>query len=514
MGDKTFNNISLVQVSDILGNVKKGDVITLTHPLFVDSHDPLTLRVYSRLSSLRVMVDDKQIYSYGVYDVLHNRMVGSGYHFVLLPSRYYGRMLKIELIASEDGALTSAPDIVITRAEEAITTFAKDRIFGIMSGLFMFMTGLAFIVLSIIAIYMDGRFYPIAAAGAFSCAAGIWCLSTIKALQLFSGDITLNTIMEYLSMYFLPVPVLFLSAHFRSYASPRTKVYLDTATATSALFFLFALILQVSGITDVTRVVSIFHVMLIPIGLVLLFSGTAKWRRMKASEKMFQTGLYLIAIMVIVEVSAYYIINMFYRLSNNIKTIVPPIALLILDVIMAIGFLLEIYDMRLKDSERNRLQRLAYRDQMTGLLNRGECKKRLDELARTGEDFVILDMDLNGLKEVNDHYGHFAGDEYITVFSDIIKKVFGGDEDLYRVGGDEFLYISTKMSEVELYRKAGFIKKLEKMTERETGCKYSIDTSFGIADSRTLDSKNPEDVYRIADKRMYDMKKSSNKERK
>ena len=86
MGDKTFKNISLVRMSDVFTNVKKGDVITLIHPLYVDSHDPLTLRVYSRLSSVRVMVDDRQIYSYGVYDVLHDRMVGSGYHFVLLPT--------------------------------------------------------------------------------------------------------------------------------------------------------------------------------------------------------------------------------------------------------------------------------------------------------------------------------------------------------------------------------------------------------------------------------------------
>ena len=69
------------------------------------------------------------------------------------------------------------------------------------------------------------------------------------------------------------------------------------------------------------------------------------------------------------------------------------------------------------------------------------------------------------------------------------------------------------MSEDELYRKAGLIKKLEKIIQRENGISFSIDASYGIAGSRESGFKDPEDVYRLADKRMYEMKKGQKKER-
>ncbi len=512
-GDKIFENIPLEDMSDVFTDVKRREVISMSHPLIVDSHDPLTLRVYSRLSAVRVMIDDRQIYSYGFVDVAKQRMVGSGYHFVLLPTSYYGKMMKIELIASEDDAVTAAPEIVITPADEAISMFAKERIFGIFSGLFMIIAGIALIILSVPAIYMDRRFYPLAIIGVFSCAAGIWCLSTIKALQLFSGDITLNSIMEYLSLYIMPFPALFLSLHFRRSASPLGRKVIIFVTVVSGLYFLAALILQVTDILDVTEIVGIYHLLLIPYTTCLLFAGNSKWRRMKAAERLFQVGLYFISAITVLEVSVYYVVSMVYELTVRMNTITTPLAVLTLDVVMTIGFLLEIYDMRLKDTERERLQKLANRDQMTGLMNRGMCERRFTELKESGEDFVILNMDLNGLKDVNDHFGHLQGDEYIQVFAEAASKALGGSDDLYRVGGDEFLYITTGLSEDEVYRKAALIKKLEKIVEMENNFRFSIDASYGIAGSAESGYTDPEDVYRLADKRMYEMKRSLKKER-
>ena len=512
-GGKTYENISLEDMTGAFNGVKSREAIFLSHPLNVDTHKPLTLRIYSRLSAVKVMVDDHQIYSYGFVDVSKHRMVGSGYHFILLPTSYYGKMLKIELMTSEDDALTAAPEIVLTTADGAISMFAMERMFGIFSGLFMFMGGLAIIILSVHSIYMDKRFYPLAVIGLFSCGAGIWSLSTIKALQLFSGDVTLNTVLEYVSMYMLPIPMLFLSLHFRRSASPRARNLIKAVMALAALYFFASIFLQVSGIMEVTKIVGVFHILLIPYAMCLIFAGSSKWRRMKAGERLFQIGLYFVAGICVLEISVYYVINTVYKISSKINNIVSPFAMLTLDVVMTIGFLMEIYDMRLRDTERERLQKLACRDQMTGLMNRGMCSRRFRELRASGKDFVILNMDLNGLKVVNDNYGHLTGDEYIRIFAETATKALGGNNDLYRVGGDEFLYISTEMSEDELYRKAGLIKKLEKIIQRENGISFSIDASYGIAGSRESGFKDPEDVYRLADKRMYEMKKGQKKER-
>lgn len=513
-GAKTYVNVSTEDMPFVFEGMKEKDTYAMSHPLNVQSHDPLILRIYSRLSAVRVMVDNKQIYSYGFSDVAAGKMVGSGYHFILLPTSYYGKTLTIVFEASVDNAISSAPEIMITGADDAVSIFARGRLFGFFSGLFMFIAGLFLIMLSISAVYIDRRFYPMVAIGLFSCAAGIWCLSTIKALQLFSGDITLNSTLEYMSMYFLPVPALFLSLHFRQAASPGTRKFISFVTVVATLYFLITCFLHIAGITDVTKVVWVYHILLIPILFTLFFVGGSKWRRMKAPERMYQLALVLILLMVILEVCVYYVVNVIYNMSAEINTIVMPFAMMILSVVMAIGFLLEIYDMRLKDTERERLQKLAYRDQMTGLMNRGMWEKRLQELRKNGESFYLLDMDLNRLKQVNDKYGHLMGDRYIQVFSEVIVKAFGGDRGIYRVGGDEFLYVDTEMNGADMEKKVEFIKKLEKIMGREADIPFEVDASFGIAGSDEIAGDDPEEVYRLADQRMYGMKKRLKKQRK
>ena len=512
-GDKTILNVSLEEMDDVFKDVRRKESFFLTHPLSIKSHDPLILRIYSRLSALRVLVDGRQIYSYGIQEVEDHKMVGSGYHFVLLPSSFYEKELKIELIPSEDNAIHSAPEIIFTSADGAISIYSRDRMFGIFSGLFLFVAGIFLVILSVLAIYIDRRFYPLAIIGVFSCTAGLWCLATIKALQLFSGNVTLNSILEYLAMYFLPVPALFLSRHFRQSASPRIRKFIAFMTCIAAVFFLSAFVLQVSGIMNVTNLTRFFHFFLVPVILTLLFAGSSKWRRMKPSERMYQMGMFLVLFMIILELSIYYVVNLFNKFSLQLNTIITPFASMVLIVVMAIGFLLEIYDMRLKDTERERLQKLAFRDQMTDLMNRVMCERRFEELKNEKASYFMLDMDLNGLKTVNDAHGHQMGDRYIMLFSGIIIKAFGDDRNIYRVGGDEFLYIDSDITEAEMKKKIDFIRKLEKIIGREENIPFDIDASFGMAWSGEVDSGDPEDVYRLADRRMYEMKKSLKKER-
>ena len=129
-----------------------------------------------------------------------------------------------------------------------------------------------------------------------------------------------------------------------------------------------------------------------------------------------------------------------------------------------------------------------------------------------GEKEVVWD-DYNSVKQVNDNFGHLMGDKYILSFADIIGKALKGRDDVYRVGGDEFLYISTESTEDELWNKVKFIRRLEKIFARDEKIPFSIDASFGIASSDEVEGGDPEDVYILADKRMYQMKKNLKKER-
>jgi diguanylate cyclase (GGDEF)-like protein len=88
------------------------------------------------------------------------------------------------------------------------------------------------------------------------------------------------------------------------------------------------------------------------------------------------------------------------------------------------------------------LELMSTHDELTHLLNRHAMTRRIEEMTRDGDSvpFGIVSIDLNGLKETNDRYGHDAGDKFIVQAAQLLRKVFSV-EGLYRIGGDEFMAI-------------------------------------------------------------------------
>lgn len=87
---------------------------------------------------------------------------------------------------------------------------------------------------------------------------------------------------------------------------------------------------------------------------------------------------------------------------------------------------------------------LAYRDSLTGVKNQTayqDAEKRLEEQMRSGQpEFAVVVLDINGLKQVNDTYGHDFGDILIIDSSRLICRSFKRSP-VYRIGGDEFVVI-------------------------------------------------------------------------
>lgn len=98
------------------------------------------------------------------------------------------------------------------------------------------------------------------------------------------------------------------------------------------------------------------------------------------------------------------------------------------------------------------LEKLSYRDMLTGLYNRNRYIERLEAYKQVQDQQIgAIYIDLNGLKKVNDEQGHRAGDELIVRAAGTIAGIFA--EDAYRVGGDEFVVILLDVSREEFARK-------------------------------------------------------------
>ncbi|MCD7058885.1 bifunctional diguanylate cyclase/phosphodiesterase [Pelagibacterium xiamenense] len=102
-----------------------------------------------------------------------------------------------------------------------------------------------------------------------------------------------------------------------------------------------------------------------------------------------------------------------------------------------------------KDAERH-IRFLAHHDAMTGLANRASFNTRLDEeiatAGRLQQRFAILYLDLDRFKEVNDLFGHAAGDAMLQKVAGALEETLGGQNLAARLGGDEFAVILSNLS--------------------------------------------------------------------
>lgn len=142
------------------------------------------------------------------------------------------------------------------------------------------------------------------------------------------------------------------------------------------------------------------------------------------------------------------------------------------------------------------LEKLSYRDMLTGLYNRNRYIERLEAYKQVQDQQIgAIYIDLNGLKKVNDEQGHRAGDELIVRAAGTIAGIFA--EDAYRVGGDEFVVILLDVSREEFARKTEQLRR--QMQEN------SVDASIG--EVWQASTENLEDLLRRADENMYREKK-------
>lgn len=160
------------------------------------------------------------------------------------------------------------------------------------------------------------------------------------------------------------------------------------------------------------------------------------------------------------------------------------------------------------DSEKNELINLIYkssRDELTRLYNRRTYEEELDAI-QDGNDMnklVVVAMDVNGLKTVNDTIGHKAGDELIIGASKCIANSFGIIGKAFRTGGDEFMAI-LRCEESELPAVfAGFDKSIEEWSGHMV---KSLSISYGYVLSKDYPELIIRDLASEADKKMYEAK--------
>ena len=143
---------------------------------------------------------------------------------------------------------------------------------------------------------------------------------------------------------------------------------------------------------------------------------------------------------------------------------------------------------------------LSYHDQLTGLYNRHFLEEEMNRLDTERQLPISMIMaDLNGLKLVNDTYGHHLGDEILKKAADILKNACREDDMLARFGGDEFVLYLPRTPEKEAYK---IRTRIEKACHRELVNDVPISISTGLAVKASIDQKLA-DLLKEAEDNMY-----------
>lgn len=152
---------------------------------------------------------------------------------------------------------------------------------------------------------------------------------------------------------------------------------------------------------------------------------------------------------------------------------------------------------------------IATTDFLTGIKNRNSFEIDISNL-RSSPDRMhasLLSIDLDNLKQINDTYGHEAGDQYIKLSSRVARECISASDVIYRVGGDEFavLLSHTSVAEIEQIRKEIQIKAAAKSEKLNLDYSLSISTGYAIFDPETDTSLF--DTLKRADAMMYKEKR-------
>lgn len=143
------------------------------------------------------------------------------------------------------------------------------------------------------------------------------------------------------------------------------------------------------------------------------------------------------------------------------------------------------------------IKEMGEMDFLTGLLNRNCYQKNLLERQQKAYQSVgCVYVDANGLHELNNQYGHEAGDRMLQCIAKAMKEQFGGDYS-YRIGGDEFVAFCFDQP------KEAVEQRLERLRRKVDQSGYCI--SIGMEYQK--EPKDMEDIIRMAERGMYDEKR-------
>ncbi len=487
------------------GKLYRGDVITVSTILPNIGYLEFPAILYkSKYTTLNCYLDNELIYSFGNENYENGDFIGRLYHIIPLPREYAGKTLTFHMTVTENDPVTDLEAPVLGNQADIEGQLIHTNMFVISTGIFMFVFGVIFLFVSLIFAYVIPSITAQIVESLLCMNLGAWLLSYYNLFNLFYYT-PLETQIEYFTLYLI-VPYCYLILFCIQNVEKKT-IFLTVAALSSAQVVI-QLILQVTINIHLRETLAIYHAnALIGFGFIIYFARkNIMNKNTPASTVVQMIGLTAFSIALLTHLFFYILDKAHIRTGSLLRNTTICTGCLLLATSMLANYFLYITKSYAERKESASLSHLAYADGLTDLPNRAMADKMLKELSNVETDYCIISIDLNGLKTVNDKFGHPSGDRYIKDFAKVLTSTFGEEDFIGRIGGDEFVVIIKDSSSKDI------ISMIERMNSALNVMnaiypEYHRSAAAGFAFLHEVPVNDSHEVYLLADQRMYEQKR-------
>jgi len=459
------------------------------------------LYIFVKSIMVDVYIEDEKIYSYKDYNKdLFGKTPGSYFIDLHINRNYSEKEIKLKIDNVYNDKSGKITNVYFGNSGNIVSNFIFNHLFGIIFSVITVFIGIVYFSLYFILKTHKLTSVRLFNLGLFAIFIGIFMLTDSKCLQILSGNEYAYHMVSEICMLLIVVPIMqFLG---RAYQNSSDKKVINILSLLGILNFVICYVLNIINLYDFHESLIITHGTYIVCILYILYLCVKSLLNKNKNEKIHNIGLLGICAGCVVDIVLF---RFFAVVESTFFTRLAVLAFLCLEGYQFSQDLLYLY----RNQQRTSLlQKLAYEDGLTGLLNRTSYMTDVENLKNNTKGLIAI-FDVNDLKKVNDKFGHAEGDNLILTISSTLNEFFSKIGKCYRIGGDEFAFISEENIENEfnkVYKKfVTYLNRYNKNSDK----KYVMSVAMGyslISKENTI-----ENAYKLADQNMYENKKQMKK---
>lgn len=489
----------------------KGDRVTVTIPLPAEKKIPYAVLFCSVYQcAVELSYQGEVLYSYGKNESESGRAIGNVLVCADVPDAAWGDALTLECEIVDYTDFSKLDTVMVCEAKNKIQFLLGDNA----ASYLLSMTVLVVFSVMFFVLLCWGRGGEIKMQGlylsSFCVGLMLWQMGYERMFYVISNNVAFCGLAEYVGLFFAPAPFCM----FLCYVEPN-KLFQKT------MKLLAGVLAMVFGITTVLnftteqyhycRFLKVVHVLIAMVAVVILLEFILVRCRGDNKRLLIRFGVILYIFFAMSDMLLFYLdkIEMFHIDMGSES--ITSLGLYIFLVVMLICYVLHVLEHVVSVKEKQRLERMAYLDGMTGIANRRGCLDYFEDLKKK-KDYTVFFFDVNNLKIANDQYGHDVGDRLISSVAQIIREVFGTEGFCGRYGGDEFVAVVEYSSAAAVRKLEARLKETVLRVNQEQTLPVPVAVAYGIASNTEGEGMQADEVVRLADERMYERKRRMKEE--